>query len=163
MNVMNEPGCSSLLLPNKKVKEVYSDIESCTTVKRKINVKVAPLKEILKSLPFVNLMKIDVQGKDLEVFQSGRDEIYKVGDVLMEVQNLNDGTEKETKMLVNGGETKMYVVQEMDKLGFQLKKCFLQDQILGEENCWFRNTRWNISSRSSLSNVKALNILKAIR
>jgi hypothetical protein len=142
-NCHNITGFSSLL-----AMDVESDFAhkcertlhtGCTIVNKKPIVKVKKLKTIMEeeSIPYVNYIKIDTQGNDLEVIKSLEENISLVDVIHMEVQ---------LKPLYKNGATPEEILNYMTEHNFELTHSETNggaDNIGYEDNWTFKNKNFN--------------------
>ena len=126
--------CSSLRASNPKAGKYLP--AGCRNVTRNETVPLLPLEELLLRLPRgVAFLKIDAQGLDMEVIESGADLVEKrVAFVQMEMQDV-----AKAGRLMYGQRTQQQIVAGLSGLGFGLLKCLpFVNSWLREHNCIFR-------------------------
>lgn len=117
-HVTGDSGTSSLLSPTTELLE-----KNLYKVRETSMVPIVPLHEILSIVDwdrfgYVEVCKVDTQGKDLDVLKSAKDFIKKIAIVIAEVntwgQYENAGTENEitTYMIENGFVIKKYIYDQ---------------------------------------------------
>ena len=85
-------------------------------------VKSITLDRLLSNFKHVELLKIDVEGAEMDVVKSGLNEITKVHFIIIEVRNSYFGD----------------MIKILNSIGF--KYHILEDRIIGEKNVLFINT-----------------------
>lgn len=120
--------CSSLLRPT-----VQNGNASCEDVVDSVDVPAIPLSAILeRALTFgpIELVELDTQGTEIDIWASGGAWVERVPRVIMEVQT----DERKDKLHYDGQALKTEVMEKMLHLGFQKERCWL---IVYQENCVF--------------------------
>lgn len=135
-----EGQCNSLLPPRAERKSALSDAGCGADTMLRERVLVVTLREVLERLAGarVELVKVDAQGLDLQIIESGVDLVsQRVGRLQIEVQDVPDGDEV---LIYVGMHTKQAALATLAKLGFELITCTaLSDE--REQDCTFRNRR----------------------
>lgn len=143
-NCHNITGFSSLLEMDEDgefaKKCENSSHSGCTIVKKKPIINVKKLKTIMEeeNIPYINLIKIDTQGNDLEVVKSLEDKISCVDVIIMEVQ---------LKPLYKNGASPTEILNYMKNYNFDLIHAETNggaDNIGYEDNWTFKNKNFNI-------------------
>lgn len=85
----NHPMCSSLYKPNKKLLELYNNLE-VAQLKKTSEIKTITLDEFIKKkkIEFVDFIKIDIQGAELDVFEGAHKCLESTLSVVSEVEFL---------------------------------------------------------------------------
>lgn len=110
-HVGGDPGTSSLLKPTSKLKNRYNlDVEEVS------DVPTIPLSSILKRIPwnrfdYIEHIKTDCQGKDLEIVESAGDFLKKV--VFLDCEVATGGLYENEKNVLD-------VVEKIKSMGFKL-------------------------------------------
>eukprot|EP00931_Biecheleriopsis_adriatica_P005987 TRINITY_DN107458_c0_g1_i1.p1 TRINITY_DN107458_c0_g1~~TRINITY_DN107458_c0_g1_i1.p1 ORF type:complete len:319 (-),score=49.42 TRINITY_DN107458_c0_g1_i1:43-999(-) len=120
------PECSSLLKP------VNND--TCAATLSTVIVPILPLSALLEranSLGTIELLEIDAQGTDMDVFESGGRFVHSIARAVLEVQDEQRRHLLEySKQLFKKG-----VIDRMSQIGFKKERCWLPNYL--HENCAF--------------------------
>lgn len=120
--------CSSLMRP-----AVQNGDVGCENIEDSVDVPAIPLFPVLeRALTFgpIELVELDTQGTEIDIWTSGGELVKHVPRVIMEIQS----DERKDKLLYEGQALKNEVIERMFHLGFKKERCWL---IVYQENCVF--------------------------
>ncbi|CAF1409688.1 unnamed protein product [Adineta ricciae] len=147
-------GCSSLLEPNAELDVSYFAgkwLTGCHQVKQMTGVSTVRLETILSLIDprlDIQLLKIDAQGADLEVAQSGGEQLKRVGKIIIETQKKVSTNNKTSNMLYKNQVSAAHSVKWMADNGFIFdeKQSFANNEEIKEYNYVFNNRYRNDTS-----------------
>eukprot|EP00927_Polykrikos_kofoidii_P026976 TRINITY_DN23902_c0_g2_i1.p1 TRINITY_DN23902_c0_g2~~TRINITY_DN23902_c0_g2_i1.p1 ORF type:complete len:407 (-),score=38.01 TRINITY_DN23902_c0_g2_i1:223-1443(-) len=142
--------CNSLLRPNPDHGTSWGTAGCGAATGIPDKVFVVSLAEVLVRLSgkFIELLKVDAQGLDLEIIRSGGSLVSEmVARIEIEVADVEDGS---SKLLYSGSHTKADAVVTLRSLGFELDSCSPHaDFELMEQDCSFVNQRLRLDGKTA--------------